>query len=137
MKNLMLIISFVFVLAFSSVIIDSSVCNAQGYYVDSATAVKIINIRHQRDSLKLVTNKQSIDLIQQDTIIKAQQGRLASKDIEIKVLNEMKFMLQNRVNELQNQPKEVIKESKFTFLEILDYTLGIAIISFVSGFLAK
>ena len=111
-------------------------CFSQTYTIDSTQAKKSIQIKAERDSLRIVVKYFEFDNAMQDTIIQAQSTKIANKDRELRLVYDMKNILQERVNFLEKQPKEIKQENKYSFLEIAGYTFLIVLISFVSGVLA-
>ena len=111
-------------------------CFSQTYTIDSTQAKKSIQIKAERDSLRIVVKYFEFENAMQDTIIQAQSTKIVSKDRELRLVYDMKNILQERVNFLEKQPKEIKQENKYSFLEIAGYTFLIVLISFVSGVLA-
>ena len=111
-------------------------CFSQTYTIDSTQAKKSIQIKAERDSLRIVVKYFEFENAMQDTIIQAQSTKIANKDRELRLVYDMKNILQERVNFLEKQPKEIKQENKYSFLEIAGYTFLIVLISFVSGVLA-
>ena len=103
---------------------------------DSTQAKKSIQIKAERDSLRVVVKYFEFENSMQDTIIQAQDAKIVSKDKELRLVYDMKNLLQERVDFLEKQPKEIKQENKYSFLEIFGYTAIITVISFIAGVLS-
>ena len=118
------------------ILLISEICSGQTYTIDSTQAKKSIQIKAERDSLRIVVKYFEFENSMQDTIIQAQSAKIVSKDKELRLVYDMKNLLQERVDFLEKQPKEIKQENKYSFLEIFGYTTIITVISFIAGVLS-
>ena len=117
------------------ILLMSVTCSAQTFQIDSTQAKKSIQIKAERDSLRIVVKYFEIEDAMQDTVIEKQAKKIVEKDLHIRLITDLLSDFKQRVSDLEKQPKEIIQESKYSFLEIAGYTGIIAVLSFITGVL--